>query len=75
VASNLTIEEEKVTIEDTKGTLKIYADWQAGSGHKVDRMFCSNCGSDSGRVASNAEVYPGRIFLKMGMFPKIPTPE
>ena len=41
--ANLMIEPEKVTIEDTKGTQKVYVDHGA-SGKEVRRNFCSNCG-------------------------------
>jgi hypothetical protein len=41
---NLIIEEEKVKIEDLKGTLKIYDDFETGSGRPVHRHFCSGCG-------------------------------
>jgi hypothetical protein len=44
VSSNLAIEEEKVVVEDQKGVLKRYEDWATGSGNKVDRYFCGNCG-------------------------------
>ena len=45
VAPNLRIAKEKVEIEDRKGTMKTYEDWETGSGNKVERTFCSGCGS------------------------------
>lgn len=44
VASNLVIEEDKVDIEDRKGTLKKYVDSETGSGKPLDRYFCGTCG-------------------------------
>ena len=44
VASNLTIEEEKVKIEDKDGTMKCYEDKASGSGNTVYRYFCSTDG-------------------------------
>lgn len=44
VASNLNIEEDKTSIDDKQGTLKVFADHETGSGKPVDRYFCSNCG-------------------------------
>lgn len=44
VSSNLVIEEAKVQIEDTKGTLKRYTDTETGSGKSLGRFFCGNCG-------------------------------
>jgi len=71
VASNLNIEEEKVTIEDSKGTRKRYND-TGGSGKIVERNFCGECGSP---ICAIVENYPGRIVVKMGIFPRIPDPE
>lgn len=44
VASNLTIEEDKVKIEDRDGTLRTYEDKETGSGNSVYRSFCSKDG-------------------------------
>lgn len=44
VAANLIIEEEKVGIEDARGTLKKYVDTATGSGRPLDRYFCGECG-------------------------------
>lgn len=44
VASNLLIEQEKVTIQDRDGTLKVYEDKETLSGNPVYRSFCSTDG-------------------------------
>jgi hypothetical protein len=44
VSANLIIEEEKVKIEDRKGTRKVYEDYETGSGNPVFRNFCGECG-------------------------------
>jgi hypothetical protein len=44
VSANLIIEEEKVKIEDRKGTRKVFEDFETGSGRPVYRNFCSACG-------------------------------
>lgn len=44
VASNLLIEQEKVTIEDKDGTLKTYEDYETLSGNPVYRSFCGKDG-------------------------------
>lgn len=44
VASNLLIEQEKVSIEDKNGTLKTYEDYETLSGNPVYRTFCSTDG-------------------------------
>ncbi|KAF2100131.1 hypothetical protein NA57DRAFT_56059 [Rhizodiscina lignyota] len=73
-APNLAIEKDKVTIEDKNRTLKVYEDYETMSGNVVRRAFCSNCGSP---VRSETPMYDGqgKLVIKMGMFPRIPTPE
>jgi hypothetical protein len=44
-APNLRIAKEKVEILDRQGSLKVYEDWETGSGNVVKRTFCSGCGS------------------------------
>ena len=44
VASNLLIEEEKVKLEDRKGTMKEFIDKDTGSGKGLSRFFCGTCG-------------------------------
>ncbi|EME38394.1 hypothetical protein DOTSEDRAFT_57499 [Dothistroma septosporum NZE10] len=72
VASNLMIEQEKVTIEDRDGTLKTYEDNETLSGNPVYRSFC---GKDGNPIKSETAAYPGKIVLKMGIYPRIPQPE
>ncbi|KAF2154618.1 hypothetical protein K461DRAFT_275747 [Myriangium duriaei CBS 260.36] len=72
VASNLIIEEEKVEIVDRDGTLKEYTDTQTGSGKSLGRFFCGNCGNP---IKSVTPAFPGKVIIKMGMFPRIPQPE
>lgn len=43
-ASNLIIEEAKVTVTDRDGTLSKYIDKATGSGTPIERYFCSKCG-------------------------------
>ncbi|KAK4499187.1 hypothetical protein PRZ48_009700 [Zasmidium cellare] len=71
VASNLLLDQEKVTIEDKNGTLKTYTDRETLSGNPVYRTFCSE---DGNPIKSETELYPGKVILKMGIFPRIPTP-
>jgi hypothetical protein len=42
VASNLNIGDEKVQVEDLKGTLKKSMDLETGSGIELERWFCVN---------------------------------
>ncbi|KAL9527293.1 hypothetical protein SMMN14_08838 [Sphaerulina musiva] len=72
VASNLLIEQEKVTIEDKDGTLKTYEDNASMSGNTVYRTFC---GKDGNPIKSETAAYPGKVVLKMGIYPRIPQPE
>ncbi|KAI5366480.1 putative CENP-V/GFA domain, Mss4-like superfamily protein [Septoria linicola] len=72
VASNLLIEQEKVSIEDKDGTLKTYEDRETLSGNPVYRTFCS---TDGNPIKSETEAYPGKVVLKMGIYPRIPQPE
>nr|POE49516.1 hypothetical protein CFP56_50433 [Quercus suber] len=72
VASNLLMDEDKVQIEDRDGTLKVYEDYETLSGNKVDRYFCAK---DGNPVKSQTKLYPGKVVVKMGMFPRIPKPE
>tara|TARA_R110002003_G_scaffold351_13_gene19001 strand:+ start:1010 stop:1339 length:330 start_codon:yes stop_codon:yes gene_type:complete len=44
VSSNLAIEKEKVSVEDTGGKMKRYKDYATGSGKCVERCFCGECG-------------------------------
>ncbi|GME28561.1 putative glutathione-dependent formaldehyde-activating protein [Neofusicoccum parvum] len=69
VASNLTIEEDKVTIEDRDGTLKEFVDTQTMSGQPLGRWFCSS------PIRSVIPARKGMVVIKMGMFPRIPAPE
>ncbi|KAJ5287583.1 hypothetical protein N7478_003269 [Penicillium angulare] len=71
-ASNLTIEEDKVEIEDREGTLSKFVDTQTGSGTPLERWFCSRCGNP---VKSVTPVLAGKLVMKMGLFPRIPAPE
>ncbi|KAI1199755.1 Mss4-like protein [Nemania serpens] len=72
VAANLVIEEEKVEIQDTAGTLKTYDDHDTLSGNPVFRSFCS---VDGNPIKSESPLSPGKVILKMGIFPRIPEPE
>ncbi|KAF2848503.1 hypothetical protein T440DRAFT_428566 [Plenodomus tracheiphilus IPT5] len=72
VASNLAIEKEKVVVEDKGGMLKVFKDFETGSGKCVERWFCGGCGNP---IMSVAEMLPGMVILKMGIFPRIPEPE
>lgn len=42
---NTIVSRDKVTIEDKKGTLKIFNDEWTESGQTLERYFCSNCGT------------------------------
>lgn len=44
VSANLAIEKEKVVVDDPQGKMKKYVDWETGSGKKVERCFCGECG-------------------------------
>lgn len=55
VASNLLIEEEKVTIEDSKGTMKEYIDKETLSGNSLSRFFCGVDGKYVSLYRSNCE--------------------
>jgi hypothetical protein len=85
------LDESEVKIEDRDGTLKYYDDKATGSGNSVFRYFCSADGKyvhvdppvmwmllltpwDS-PVKSVTAAYPGKVIMKMGMFPRIPQPE
>ncbi|OQN97791.1 hypothetical protein B0A48_16112 [Cryoendolithus antarcticus] len=72
VASNMLLDADKVKIEDRDGTLKVYEDKATGSGNSVFRSFC---GKDGNPVKSETQLYPGKVIMKMGMFPRIPKPE
>ncbi|KAI0801606.1 Mss4-like protein [Xylaria sp. FL0064] len=72
VASNLIIESDKVEIQDSAGTLKTYDDYNTLSGNPVFRSFCS---VDGNPIKSETPLYPGKVILKMGIFPRIPEPE
>ncbi|KAF2717419.1 hypothetical protein K431DRAFT_233137 [Polychaeton citri CBS 116435] len=72
VAANLLIEADKVTIEDRDGTLKSFEDKATSSGNSVYRSFCS---ADGNPIKSETKAYPGKVVLKMGIFPRIPQPE
>lgn len=52
VASNLIIEDEKVDIEDRKGTLKEFIDTETGSGKPLIRFFCGTCGKSVSSIAT-----------------------
>ncbi|EMC95080.1 hypothetical protein BAUCODRAFT_35068 [Baudoinia panamericana UAMH 10762] len=72
VASNMLMDEDKVKIDDRDGTLKTYEDKHTLSGNPVYRSFC---GVDGNPVQSKTALYPGKVVIKMGMFPRIPQPE
>ncbi|KAK3111567.1 hypothetical protein LTR53_013053 [Teratosphaeriaceae sp. CCFEE 6253] len=72
VAANFLIEAEKVKLEDRDGTLKTYEDRATGSGNPVYRSFC---GVDGNPIKSETQAYPGKVVLKMGIYPRIPQPE
>ncbi|CAI6334921.1 unnamed protein product [Periconia digitata] len=72
VTSNMAMEKAKVEIRDEQGKLKRYPDYNTGSGKKVERCFCGECGS---AIMSDPELFPDLVMLKTGMFPRIPKPE
>ncbi|KAI1420478.1 Mss4-like protein [Xylaria sp. FL1777] len=72
VAANLVIEADKVELRDSAGTLKTYDDYDTLSGNPVFRSFCS---VDGNPIKSETPLYPGKVILKMGIFPRIPDPE
>ncbi|KAI0111252.1 Mss4-like protein [Nemania sp. FL0031] len=71
-AANLVIEMEKVEIQDSAGTLKTYNDYDTLSGKPVARSFCS---VDGNPIKSETPLSPGKVIVKMGIFPRIPEPE
>ncbi|KAI0401681.1 Mss4-like protein [Xylaria palmicola] len=72
LAANLLIEADKVEIQDTAGTLKTYHDHDTLSGNPVLRFFC---GVDGNPIKSESHLSPGKVILKLGIFPRIPEPE
>ncbi|KAI8631701.1 Mss4-like protein [Xylariaceae sp. FL1651] len=72
VAANFIIEEEKVEIQDNSGTLNTYDDYDTLSGNPVFRSFCS---VDGNPIKAESPLMPGKVILKMGIFPRIPAPE
>ncbi|KAF2006355.1 hypothetical protein P154DRAFT_482176 [Amniculicola lignicola CBS 123094] len=72
VSANLLLERDQVGIEDTRGTLKRYEDRATGSRKAVWRSFCGGCGCP---IMSEPDMLPDKRIVKMGMFPRIPTPE
>ncbi|KAE8449141.1 hypothetical protein EG329_008525 [Mollisiaceae sp. DMI_Dod_QoI] len=71
MASNLTIENEKIEIIGEEN-LKKYTDTKTLSGTPLQRYFCSTCGNP---IKSVTPLYEGKTVLKLGIFPQIPTPE
>ncbi|KAJ5334574.1 hypothetical protein N7452_006977 [Penicillium brevicompactum] len=68
---NYFVDEEDLTVEDTKSTLKIYEDKKSTSGNIVKRHFCSDCGSP---VFTKTPKAPGKAFLKAALFDTISSP-
>ncbi|KAH7360949.1 Mss4-like protein [Rhexocercosporidium sp. MPI-PUGE-AT-0058] len=65
------IENEKVEITGEEN-LKQYEDKNTLSGTPLGRFFCGICGNP---IKSVTPLYEGKTVLKLGIFPKIPTPE
>ncbi|KAF2654989.1 hypothetical protein K491DRAFT_693281 [Lophiostoma macrostomum CBS 122681] len=72
VSANLLLPEEDATVSDPGGSVRVYEDFATGSGKPVRRAFCGGCGCP---ILSRPEMLPGKIILKMGIFPRIPAPE
>ncbi|KAF2644476.1 hypothetical protein P280DRAFT_504062 [Massarina eburnea CBS 473.64] len=72
ISSNMVMEKAKVTLTDPQSKMKIYEDYDTGSGKVVKRCFCSDCGNP---IMSQPAIFPTIWILKMGMFPRIPKPE
>ncbi|PSS12167.1 hypothetical protein M430DRAFT_125540 [Amorphotheca resinae ATCC 22711] len=70
-ATNLLIESDKVVLSG-EHNLKEYIDTQTLSGTPLSRYFCFTCGNP---IKSVTSLYPGKVILKLGIFPKIPVPE
>jgi len=64
---NLVLASDSVEIT---GTPAIYRDTDTSSGNPVDRMFCSNCGS---QIFSRPSLDKGRLIVKAGTLDD-PTP-
>lgn len=53
------------------GQPKMYQDGNTDSGNKIQRAFCSNCGSS---IYSASPNMPGSQVVKLGLFDEIPKP-
>ncbi|KAF2668948.1 hypothetical protein BT63DRAFT_439704 [Microthyrium microscopicum] len=62
----ITKPESEVTVS---GTPKAYIDNKTTSGVDMKRWFCGDCGSP---VMSTTPAAPGMIYVKMGLFDKVP---
>lgn len=56
---------------EVSGTPKSYYDKKTDSGTPLHRYFCGECGSP---IMSVTPLAPGKAFVKMGLFEKIPAP-
>ncbi|CAG8364228.1 unnamed protein product [Penicillium salamii] len=72
---NYFIDEDTMTVEDTKSTLKIYEDKKSSSGNVVkwgkQRHFCTSCGSP---VFTTTPKALGKAFLKASLFDQVSPP-
>ncbi|KAL1797747.1 hypothetical protein ACET3X_004353 [Alternaria dauci] len=64
-------DKSEVTINHSGNSLKNYKDTDTKSGNPITRQFCGNCGCP---VASLMGDDSPKMFLKAGLFDKIPVP-
>ncbi|UNI19628.1 hypothetical protein JDV02_005806 [Purpureocillium takamizusanense] len=67
---NYVLADEDITVNDSQGSLKTYADHDTASGSVCKRSFCGNCGSPIYSVAVSAV---GKKFLKASLFENVST--
>ncbi|CAN9230101.1 unnamed protein product [Alternaria alternata] len=64
-------DKSEVTVNDPSNNLKNYKDSDTKSGNSITRQFCGNCGCP---IASLVGDDSPKMFLKGGLFDKIPAP-
>ncbi|OJJ68850.1 hypothetical protein ASPBRDRAFT_57417 [Aspergillus brasiliensis CBS 101740] len=69
---NYFINQDDMTIEDPSQAMKIYHDPNTSSGNKIQRHFCSSCGSPLFTLSPKV---PGKAYLKAALFDSVSKPE
>ncbi|KAE8154214.1 Mss4-like protein [Aspergillus avenaceus] len=69
---NYVLDEQEVVVVDDGARLKSFEDTNTKSGNRIQRKFCSICGSS---ILTESPKFPGKALVKASLFDDVAAPD